>query len=693
MSKSSDPLPPSPRGNNGNSVHQNRSGEQRTLGPVADLERHLPPEWWRTLFNAVYLKTDGDVVENDRLTRQEVDMVVQVAGLGRGDRILDLCCGQGRHTLEFARRGFTHVTGLDRSRYLIRLARRRAKKESLTVNFREGDARKRRLPEDAFDCVMVLGNSFGYFDRAEDDAQVLQAVRCYLRPSGTLVLDLADGEWLRGHYEPRSWEWIDQGQFVCRERSLSSDGKRLITREVVVDAEKGIIADQFYAERLYARSEILSLLESVGFLNIRFHGDYHTASDRNQDLGMMARRLFVTASAPIKVKKTRVPKVPFPDVTVIMGDPRVPDAIKLNGCFGPEDLATIDKLKTALAGLTDYRFSYLDNHGTMLQELYRERPSFVLNLCDEGFNNDPFKELHIPSYLELLGIPYTGAGPSALGLCYDKGLVGGIAQALDVPVPLETFVGADDLGGTIPSVFPALIKPAQGDSSMGITQHAVVRSPEQAVQYLAWLRDQFPGRGVLVQEFLEGPEYSVTIIGNIGLGYTLLPILEVDYSQLPAELPPILSYESKWQPGSPYWTDIRYREAAASSEVQRHLVDYSMRLFERLGCRDYARFDFRANLDGVPKLLEVNPNPGWCWDGKMNLMAEMGGHSYRDLLGMILETAQQRVSGLVMAKTPTATIAAVGSSGNGSSGNGLTPSGRSSSQPSVNEAYSLSPSR
>ena len=78
----------------------------RTLGPVSDLERHLPSDWWRTLFNSLYLETDGDVIENDRNTSEEVDLLIRTVGLERNDRILDLCCGQGRHSLELARRGF-----------------------------------------------------------------------------------------------------------------------------------------------------------------------------------------------------------------------------------------------------------------------------------------------------------------------------------------------------------------------------------------------------------------------------------------------------------------------------------------------------------------------------------------------------------------------------------------------------------
>jgi hypothetical protein len=131
-------------------------GRARTLGPVSDLERHLPSEWWRTLFNSLYLETDGDVVENDRNTEQEVDLLVRSAGLERSHRILDLCCGQGRHALELARRGFSNVTGLDRSRYLIRLARKRAKQRHLAASFHEGDARRFRLGEGEFNCVCVL---------------------------------------------------------------------------------------------------------------------------------------------------------------------------------------------------------------------------------------------------------------------------------------------------------------------------------------------------------------------------------------------------------------------------------------------------------------------------------------------------------------------------------------------------------
>src|ERR1700720_3276776 len=239
----------------------------RTLGPVSDLERHLPSEWWRTLFNSLYLETDGDIVENDRNTEQEADLLIRSAGLERNDRILDLCCGQGRHSLELARRGFSHVTGLDRSRYLIRLARKRARERNLQVSFHEGDARRFRLGDAEFHSVCILGNSFGYFERPEDDLAVLEAVNRALASGGSLVMDLMDGDWMRHHFEPRSWEWVDQNHFVWRERDLAGDGDRLISRGVGGHAGRGVIADQFYAERLFLKVRLESLLTGAGFAN------------------------------------------------------------------------------------------------------------------------------------------------------------------------------------------------------------------------------------------------------------------------------------------------------------------------------------------------------------------------------------------------------------------------------------------
>jgi D-alanine-D-alanine ligase len=152
---------------------------------------------------------------------------------------------------------------------------------------------------------------------------------------------------------------------------------------------------------------------------------------------------------------------------------------------------------------------------------------------------------------------------------------------------------------------------------------------------------------------------TIGLIGNPGGKITLLPPLEVDYSGLDPQLPRILAYESKSDPASPYWTQITYREARLDEHTRQRLFSYAGLLFQRLGCRDYARFDFRTDASRNIKLLEVNPNPAWCWDDKLNLMAGLAGYSYAELLRLILEAAQTRVAAVNAVETAAGSALAV----------------------------------
>jgi len=626
--------------------HKRNKHQNRILGPVENLEEHVHPMWWRNIFNSLYLKTDGDVVEDQKITNEEIDLFIPILKISSEDRILDLCCGQGRHSLELVRRGFKNIEGLDRSHYLIQRAKNQAKKEELYIRFREGDARKLPYPPDTFDVVMILGNSFGYFETIEDDLRILKEVFRVLKPWGRLLVDVTDGEYLRGNYRSRSWEWIDKRLFVCRERSLSLDEQRLISREVITHVEKGVIADQFYAERLYSKDFLHQILKTAGFHNIIFHNEFSPDSKRNQDLGMMERRLIV--SSFLKKEWTPIAKRPeekVRNVVVILGDPNKSDPLKPFSIFDDDDFFTIDQLKSALKEKRDHEFFYLDNHDTLIQDLLklRSKIDMVLNLCDEGHNNEARKELHIPGMLEMLDLPYTGSGPQCLAFCYDKSLVRGIAKEMEIPVPEAFFVKQEDSSFELSFAFPVIVKPNFGDSSFGITQKSVANHIEELSNAISEIREKFGyDKPILVEEFLAGKDISVGIIGNPPGSYKVLPIIEEDYSMLPTGLPKICGYEAKWLPESPYWK-IKSILAELPEKTERLIIELCLKLFGRLDCRDYCRFDWRLDDLGNPHLLEVNPNPGWCWDGHLAKMATIAGMSYNEMLGMILKAAEKRL--------------------------------------------------
>lgn len=330
-------------------------------------------------------------------------------------------------------------------------------------------------------------------------------------------------------------------------------------------------------------------------------------------------------------------------VLVVTGDHARSDSTKWNGGYTADDLSLHEEMVAALRTLPSYEIDVLSRHEVLLERLLGDPPDLVLNFCDTGLDNVPAKEPHLPALLELLDVPFTGAGPAGLVLCYDKHVVERVAESLGVPVPRSLYLEP----GTVPSetqaFYPALIKPARGDGSVGIFPESVVRSPDQAARHFAWLRRNLPGAAVLWQEYLPGPEYGLTLIGNPGVGFTALPPLEVDYSDLPEELPRILPFESKTGPGTRY-SGVRLRPARLPPGVLEELRERAERLFARLGCRDYARFDFRASAEGEIFLLEVNPNPAWSAAAKMAIMAGYAGMSYTELLERILDVAWTRIT-------------------------------------------------
>jgi D-alanine-D-alanine ligase len=281
----------------------------------------------------------------------------------------------------------------------------------------------------------------------------------------------------------------------------------------------------------------------------------------------------------------------------------------------------------------------------LIDDLRKLKPNIklILNFCDEGYFNNPRYELHVPALAEMLNIPYSGSGSQCLAYCYDKSLVRGIAKEMDIAVPEAFFLKPQDTILDIAFDFPVIVKPNFGDSSFGITEKSVAYNVEELMDAISRIRDIYGyDKPILVEEFLTGKDLSVGIIGNPPNDYTIFPIIQEDYSSLPEGLPRICGYEAKWLPESPYF-QLKSIPADLPYEVEKSVTDDCLKLFERLECRDYCRFDLRLDKFGKPKLLEVNPNPGWVWDGHLAKMAELSGVSYSEMLGMIIKAAESRI--------------------------------------------------
>ena len=249
-------------------------------------------DWWKTLFDDVYLLTDARTVRNEARTRQEVDLFCHLVPIGATDRVLDLCGGQGRHTIELRRRGCGPCTVLDYSPFLLAEGMRNAAADNVSVSFVQGDARNTPLASSAFDVVLILGNSLGYVAEAEADLRILQESWRVLGHGGRLLLDVSDGGALRQNLAPNAWHEIGTDMVVCRQRELHFD--RVCARELVISKTNGIIRDKTYGIRIYEPRALSDLVTHAGFTDIRITTDKSDFQSR-EDRGCMNHRLVIDA--------------------------------------------------------------------------------------------------------------------------------------------------------------------------------------------------------------------------------------------------------------------------------------------------------------------------------------------------------------------------------------------------------------
>ena len=248
----------------------------------------VDPDWWKSLFDEVYLLTDARSVCDETLTRLEVDVICELFPMQASHKILDLCGGHGRHSFELCKRGFNSCTLLDYSQSLIDIAQNKAKTNAYPINIICCDARKSDLPTGHFDRVFIMGNSLGYIQQADADSEILAEAHRVLNRGGWLLVDVTDGEAARKSFNTNAWHEIADDAVVCRQREIH--GNVIRTRELVVSKQDGLIRDRTYAVRLYERQSLRILLETAGFHQVAIHTEFSPHRFEG-DYGFMNRRM------------------------------------------------------------------------------------------------------------------------------------------------------------------------------------------------------------------------------------------------------------------------------------------------------------------------------------------------------------------------------------------------------------------
>ena len=256
----------------------------------------VDPEWWKTMFDGVYLQTDARSVCDEEITRREVDLICELLPIRPGHKILDLCGGHGRHSLELCARGVTDCTLFDYSQYLIDHAKSCAAQCNYRMDFVQGDARSTGLPPESFDHVIIMGNSLGYIQEPTADSQILAEAKRLLKPGGWLLIDVTDGTAIKDSFNPTAWHEIGTDILVCRHRSLEEN--TLYSREIVLSKEDGLVRDCTYSLRVYEPKAVGALLEETGFKRINVHADFSPHRGTG-DYGFMNRRMLGVGQKPL----------------------------------------------------------------------------------------------------------------------------------------------------------------------------------------------------------------------------------------------------------------------------------------------------------------------------------------------------------------------------------------------------------
>jgi D-alanine-D-alanine ligase len=265
------------------------------------------------------------------------------------------------------------------------------------------------------------------------------------------------------------------------------------------------------------------------------------------------------------------------------------------------------------------------------------RPDVVFNQYDDVVHGALY-EMRVPALVRMMGFPATGSSALAIGLTRYKYMTASLLQGAGIRIPPSTVLleRVGDVDGR-KWQFPLIVQPSQEHAGMGLDRDSVVRSKRALRDKVRQILQDYK-QPVLVQAFLPGREFNVGVVG--GRRLRVMPLAEVDYSRLPPDIPPIMSYAAKWIDTSEEFEKTSVIcPAAVDPELAREVVSTALRAFRAVGAWGYGRVDVRLDTEGRPCVLEVNCNA--CLEEGHGLarQADQAGISSPRLLQMIVRAA------------------------------------------------------
>jgi len=285
---------------------------------------------------------------------------------------------------------------------------------------------------------------------------------------------------------------------------------------------------------------------------------------------------------------------------------------------------------------------FIEADENVAENLKEQRPDLVFNRA-EGVRGES-RESHVPAIMEMLGIPYIGSNVLTTAVGLNKAWTKKILHYHGILTPRFHVTNSLKDAQGLDIIYPSILKPNEEGSSVGINEDNVVRSKEQMLRKLESMLKEYQ-QNILIEQFIQGREFSVGMLGRPEKEPEILPITEVDFSRLPPEVGGVYGQRAKTK-----YDEIENYSCPAkiSEELKNRLEKTTLAVCKHLDIVDFGRIDYRMDASGDLYFLEINPLPGMDFDMENKdfsffpYMASKAGYSYNELMRRLIESACYR---------------------------------------------------